>query len=213
MEELIRSVPAVTRAYMFICGLFTLGMSMKVISYPQLFLYMPFVTESGEWWRLLTNFFVFSTRFTMHWFIKMFMIFQYSSSLERGSFLGKRSDYVFFLLLGMVQLLAIHSLLSYLADVIPKYFAAPLLLASSLESFVVYVWSMRNKNARIVLFFVLPISASYLPLAHIGLDFLFDANLTSPIIGFIAGHVYYYFADVFPKLNNDLTIIKTPSFL
>lgn len=213
MEELIRSVPAVTRAYMLTCGLFTLGMSLKLISYPQLFLFMPFVAEGGEWWRLLTNFFVFSTHFSMQWFLKMFMIFQYSSSLERGSFVNRRSDYVHFLLFGMAGLLGIHAALSYFTNEIPKYFAPPLLLAGSLESFIVYVWSMRNKNARIVLFFVLPIMASYLPLALLALDFLFDANLTSPIMGFFVGHVYYFFADVFPKLNNGMTIIKTPSFL
>lgn len=198
---------------MLICGLFTLGMSMKIISYPQLFLYMPLVTESGEWWRLITNFFVYSTQFSIHWFLRMFMFFQYSSSLERGSFLNKRSDYVFFLLIGMTLLLSFHSLLSYYIGDIPIYFAPPLLLANSLESFVAYVWSMRNKHARIVLFFILPIPASYLPLAHIALDFLFEINLTSAGIGFIAGHIYYYLADVFPKLNNGLTVIKTPSFL
>ena len=213
MEDLILSIPGVTRGYILICGILTLGMSTGLLSLIQLYLYMPCVTKYGEWWRLVTNFFVYDTHFSLSWFMNMYFFFQYSSSLEKGSFLGKRSDYIYFLLLGMGQLLGVHALLSHFAKALPHYMAPPLLLGHSLISMIVYVWSMRNRNARIGLWGLIVVSASYFPLILTIITMLFGGNPLSDLIGIAVGHVYYYFEDVYPVLNNSHHIIKTPSFL
>jgi len=77
-----------------------------------------------------------------------------------------------------------------------------------------YVWGRRNPSTRMtVLFFT--VRAPYVPWVLCGLSVFVGWNISDHLMGIVAGHVYYFFEDIYPLMptSGGLKIFKTPSIL
>lgn len=78
-----------------------------------------------------------------------------------------------------------------------------------------YVWSRRNPGIQLNFFETITFSAPYLPVFYLALDALFIGTPKETFIGYLIGHLYYFFEDVLPFLpgTEDVRVLKTPLFL
>lgn len=90
---------------------------------------------------------------------------------------------------------------------------ASMFLGPSLTFMVVYVWARRNQFVRLSLFGLFTFTAPYLPWVLVGLDMLLGASPVKDLLGIFAGHIYYFFEDVYPRMNNGFKLLETPSLL
>ena len=90
---------------------------------------------------------------------------------------------------------------------------ASMFLGPSLTFMVVYVWARRNQFVRLSLFGLFTFTAPYLPWVLVGLDMLLGASPVKDLLGIFAGHIYYFFEDVYPRMNNGFKLLATPSIL
>lgn len=90
---------------------------------------------------------------------------------------------------------------------------ASMFLGPSLTFMVVYVWARRNQFVRLSLFGLFTFTAPYLPWVLVGLDMLLGASPVKDLLGIFAGHIYYFFEDVYPRMNNGFKLLATPSLL
>ena len=83
-------------------------------------------------------------------------------------------------------------------------------LGMALHSMIIYVWCRKNPHINLQ-FIIIPMKAPYLPYALLLFHYFsygkyyFWVNITnrvldSDITGMIAGHIYYYFSDILPKI-------------
>ena len=86
-------------------------------------------------------------------------------------------------------------------------------LAQALSFMVVYVWSRRNPGTILALFGLFQFSAPYLPWVFLLIGFLLDQNPMNDILGMVAGHIYFFFEDVYPLYRPNRRILATPSLL
>jgi Derlin-2/3 len=87
-------------------------------------------------------------------------------------------------------------------------------LGPALTNMIVYLWSKKNAQQQINLINILHIRGSSLPLILLLSSlFLKQKTLKFDIMGIIAGHIYYYLEEVYPRLSGGQKIIKTPSYL
>ncbi len=82
----------------------------------------------------------------------------------------------------------------------------------SLIFMMLYLWSKQNQNTPVSLFGVINLQAVYLPFALLALDVVQGGSPKSGIVGILAGHVYYFLTDVYPRANGR-QFIKTPQWL
>ena len=65
---------------------------------------------------------------------------------------------------------------------------------------IIYVWCRKNPHINIQFLFI-RMSASYFPVALLLFHyFTYGTIMDSDIVGMIAGHIYYYLADILPKI-------------
>jgi Derlin-2/3 len=86
-------------------------------------------------------------------------------------------------------------------------------LAPSLSFMIVYIWGRRNPHSILNLFGVLQFNAPYLPWVLLGFGLLLDQSPISDILGILAGHIYYFFEDVYPRYYPNRKLLKTPEFV
>jgi Derlin-2/3 len=76
-------------------------------------------------------------------------------------------------------------------------------LGSALSSTLVYIWSRRNPDTRLSFLGILVFTAPYLPWVLMGFSLFMHGTIPKDeILGVIVGHVYYFFADVWPGLHD-----------
>jgi Derlin-2/3 len=90
---------------------------------------------------------------------------------------------------------------------------ASMFLGPSLTFMVVYVWARRNQFVRLSLFGLFTFTAPYLPWVLVGLDMMLGASPVKDLLGIFAGHIYYFFEDVYPRMQNGFRLLATPSLL
>lgn len=61
---------------------------------------------------------------------------------------------------------------------------------------IVYLWSQHNRDAIVTFLFGLKFRALYLPLVLGVVEFLSTADVYSPLMGILVGHVYYFLSVV-----------------
>ena len=70
----------------------------------------------------------------------------------------------------------------------------------ALHTMIIYVWCRKNPHINIQFLFI-RMSASYFPVALLLFHyFTYGTIMDSDIVGMIAGHIYYYLADILPKI-------------
>ena len=69
---------------------------------------------------------------------------------------------------------------------------------------MVYVWARRNEDVRLQFLGLFPFRAPYLPFVLLSFSALLGSNVWHSIVvdglGLIAGHLYFYAEDVYPKV-------------
>jgi len=98
-----------------------------------------------------------------------------------------------------------------LDTVLPFIFYAPF-HGPSLIFMVLYLWSKHNPAAQVGFFGVIKFQALYLPFALLGLDVIQGASPISGVLGILAGHMYYFLTEVYPRTSGR-NVIQTPTWL
>lgn len=90
---------------------------------------------------------------------------------------------------------------------------ASMFLGPSLTFMVVYVWARRNPYVRLSLFGLFDFTAPYLPWVLLGFSMILGASPVKDLLGIAAGHVYYFFEDVYPRMTHGYRLLATPGVL
>ena len=70
----------------------------------------------------------------------------------------------------------------------------------ALHMMIIYVWCRKNPHINIQFLFI-RMSASYFPAVLLLFHyFTYGTIMDSDVVGMIAGHIYYYLADILPKI-------------
>lgn len=76
----------------------------------------------------------------------------------------------------------------------------------------VYVWSKHNPFIHMSFLGLFTFTAAYLPWVLLGFSILVGSSTWVDLLGMIAGHVYYFLEDVYPRMTGRRPL-KTPSFI
>lgn len=156
------------------------------------------IFKKFEIWRLVTNFFFFKLGF--NFLIRMLWLIQYGGQLETQTYQFEPADYLFALLfMGILLLVAAP-------------FCGMALLGLPLITSIIYVWARNFPDQDIKLYGMITIKSFYLPFAFLAISLLMDQGIMSDIMGIVAGHIYYYLHDIYPRISAR-QILKTPAFL
>lgn len=201
--EAMLDMPVITRTFTVVCALVTCLIMNGTLSVGRLYLYFPLVLhpKRHEVWRLLTNFCVFDTKFSLSWLLSIYLFARHSAFLERSRFRNDTRRYALLWLYVVTALLALNAALYY-AGMPFASFCAPF-LGSALTFVFEYIWARLNPHARVAIFGFLVFPAPFLPLVLIGTSKLFGGSVTHYVQGWLVGHVYYFFAEVLPQLFSD----------
>ncbi|OEL31024.1 Derlin-2.2 [Dichanthelium oligosanthes] len=141
----------------------------------------------------------------------MFFLARYCKLLEENSFRGRTADFFYMLLFGATVLTGIV-LIGGMIPYISETFARILFLSNSLTFMMVYVWSKHNPFIHMSFLGLFTFTAAYLPWVLLGFSILVGSSTWVDVLGMIAGHVYYFLEDVYPRMTGRRPL-KTPSFI
>ena len=131
-------------------------------------------------------------------FFIFFFFSRYSKALESFSFQGRGFEYLYLLLTGNSLLLLMK-----------LFVREATFLGSGLTFMVVYIWGKKNAQQQINLVNLIHIKGSSLPLILMTSSwFLRQKTLKSDIMGVIAGHLYFYLEEIYPRLNGGQKILS-----
>jgi Derlin-2/3 len=195
------SMPKVTKYLVVFILLLTVLTQFQVVSPYSLILDFEFIfSRYLQLWRLVTNLFYFGG-FSIGLIFNLMFFIQFSSRLEKDYFEGRTADFVFMLLVGAIPM------------TIAAWMFGVYLLSSSLLMFLVYISCNKNPQGQLGLMFIpVTIPSRYFPWALMGLHILMGASPIPDLIGIVAGHIYHYLDDFYPRHYGN-RILKTPQFL
>lgn len=199
VEEWWRTIPPITRTYVTLAVVTTGAVALDVVSPYKLYLNWDLVIRYGNVWRMCTNFLFFG-HLSLDFLFHMFFLYRYCKMLETQSFRGRTADFLHMLLFGAALLLAVSPLTSI-------EFLGP-----SLTFMMVYVWARRNARQPMNFLGLLNFRAPYLPWVLLLFSFVLGSSPSMDLLGVLAGHVYYYVADVYPTMAG-VALLKTPRIL
>eukprot|EP01089_Gocevia_fonbrunei_P000822 TRINITY_DN1080_c0_g1_i1.p1 TRINITY_DN1080_c0_g1~~TRINITY_DN1080_c0_g1_i1.p1 ORF type:complete len:238 (-),score=28.41 TRINITY_DN1080_c0_g1_i1:50-763(-) len=193
-----RDLPKVTK-WLFVGTLgTTLAGNFGLVTPYSLILDWNAVIREFQLWRLVTCFLYHSLGFPF--LIHLMFLVQYGSKLERDTFQGRLSDYLYMLLISWVLLLFAGYLLS-------SY-----LLAMGLIMVLIYYWARKNPDGTMSLMFGIQFKAVYLPWVLVGMNVLMGGWPVIYVVGIVIGHIYFYFVDIYPRTAG-VQVLKTPQFM
>ncbi|XP_055345227.1 derlin-1-like [Paramacrobiotus metropolitanus] len=154
-------------------------------------------------WRPITALFYFpiSPRTGFHYLLNLYFLYNYSSQLESGHFVGRPADYLFMLIFNWacLVLIGLFADLGFLMD--------PMVLS------VLYVWCQLNRDVIVNFWFGTRFKALYLPWVLFGFNFILGAGGVFDLLGILVGHLYYFLTFKYPQDMGGPSLIGTPSFL
>ncbi|OWA51512.1 Derlin-1 [Hypsibius exemplaris] len=153
-------------------------------------------------WRPITALFYFpiSPRTGFHYLMNLYFLYNYSSQLESGHFIGRTADFLFMLVFNWLCLV----LIGLAADI-------PLLMDPMVLS-VLYVWCQLNRDLIVSFWFGTRFKALYLPWVLFGFNFILGSGGVMDLVGILVGHLYYFLAFKYPQDFGGPTLLKTPDF-
>lgn len=189
--EWLLEVPPVSRMYLILSTIVAAACAFDLLSPLSLYFNVRLIAR-GQFWRLITTFLYFGSPgldFCLH----MFFLVRYSKMLEEGrEFHHKTSDFLWLIIFGMLVICLIAPFLRI------TFFG------SSLTFMMVYVWARRNEEVRLHFLGLFPFRAPYLPWVLLSFSALLGSNVLNSVIvdglGIVAGHLYFYAEDVYPKV-------------
>jgi Derlin-2/3 len=199
--EFVKSFPPITRCFLIISILVNVSCFLGCLKPIDLFLNFELIIYHLNLWRLFSHIFFFG-QIGIKSFFYIFFFSRYSKALESYSFQGKKEDYLSLFFFG-------NSVLLMLKLFVPE----AQFLGPALTNMIVYLWSKKNAQQQINLINILHIRGSSLPLILLFSSLLLkQKTLKLDIMGIIAGHIYYYMEEVYPRLSGGQKILKTPFY-
>jgi hypothetical protein len=150
-------------------------------------------------WRAVSAF-LFQGKLSFHFLFNLYLIYHYSTELEKTAYTGRTADYITFLGFSVISLLMAGSLLGF-----------PF-LADALVMVLIYVWSQFNQNAIVNFMFGLQIKAMYFPWILLAYHVLTGYTPILEIIGVLIGYLYYYLEYIHPVTTGQRWL-HTPKIL
>jgi Derlin-2/3 len=167
-----------------------------------IFLNYRLVIDFFNLWRLFSHIFFFG-QIGVKSFFYIFFFIRYSKALENFSFQGRGEDYLYLLFTG-------NSIMLLLKLFVPS----ANFLGPGITFMIVYIWGKKNSQQLINLVDILHIKGSSLPfLLMISSHFMKQKTLKLDIMGVIAGHLYYYLEEIYPRLSGGHKVISSPKIL
>ncbi|KAJ1991261.1 hypothetical protein H4R33_001422 [Dimargaris cristalligena] len=186
IEQWYREVPPISRIYLTALIAVTLAAHIGSVTMFQLYYDFELTFFRGQLWRLFTTFLYFGP-FSFNWAFHTYFMVQYMRDLEEGSFRNRSADFLWFLVLSGVLLLACSA-------VFTTPFQAP-----ALSFVIIYVWAQRNPHVLLNLLGLFTFRAPYFPFVMIGISYLFNNQFpVQSLLGLAVGHLYYFLEDVWP---------------
>ncbi|CAK9217816.1 hypothetical protein BDL97_02G099100 [Sphagnum fallax] len=209
VEDWYKQMPIITRSYLTLSVLTTVGCALEVISPLHVYLNSTRVVEHYEVWRLVSNFFYFG-KLDLDFLFHMFFLARYCKLLEETSFRGRTADFFFMLLFGgslLTTLVVAGGQLKFAAP-----FAEIIFLSNSLTFMMVYVWSKRNPHVQMSFLGLFSFTAPYLPWVLLGFSVMVGSSPWVDLLGMASGHAYYFLEDVYPLMTGR-RILRTPGII
>lgn len=210
VEDWYKQTPVITRSYLTLSVLTTVGCALEVISPYHIYLNPDKVIGQCQYWRLITNFFYFG-RLDLDFLFHMFFLARYCKLLEETSFRSRTADFFYMLFFGGSLLTAIV-LLGGMFQMVSESLARILFLSNSLTFMMVYVWSKRNPHVHMSFLGLFTFTAPYLPWVLLGFSIIVGSSPWVDLLGMCAGHAYYFLEDVYPIMTGR-RLLKTPGFV
>lgn len=203
-QEWYSSLPFVTKQWCTLALGMTVLTNFGIIPIQKLFWSYEQVSQSFEIWRLGTSF-LYLGPFKFETVIALMLLYQYSKQYESGVAFntgggGGTADYVYMLLLGALVILVSSTL-----------FGLGVFFGRHMIYYVMYIWSKRNPTAQAAIWGI-PMQGVYLPFALLALNTLMGNPVMDMVMGYAAGHLYYFMVDVVPKIYGK-EYIATPLFI
>ena len=197
--NLLNSFPPVTRCFLIFSTLINFLCFTNILTSNHIFLNYRLVIDYFNIWRLFSHIFYFG-QIGIKSFFYIFFFIRYSKALENFSFQGRREDYIYLLFTG-------NSIMLLLKIFVPS----ANFLGPAITFMIVYIWGKKNAQQLINLVDVLHIKGSSLPfLLMISSHFMGQRTLKLDAMGIIAGHLYYYLEEIYPRLSGGHKIICSP---
>nr|UXY87295.1 protein degradation protein DER1 [Cryptomonas sp.] len=196
------SFPLITRAFLIFSISVNLLCFTNVLKPMNIFLNYRLIINFYNFWRLFSHIFFFGQIGIKALFYVFFFI-RYSKALENFSFQGRCEEYFYLLMTG-------NSILLLLKIFVP----CANFLGPGITFMIVYIWGKKNAQQLINLVDIIHIKGSSLPfLLMVSSHFMKQKTLKLDIMGIIAGHIYYYLEEIYPRLSGGHKIISPPKIL
>jgi len=193
----LNSFPPITRAYLIFSITANICCFINIIKPMDLFLNFQLVFYHLNLWRLFSHIFFFG-KIGLKAIFYIFFFARYSKALESFSFHGKKFVYLYLLFTG-------NSMMLLLKLFVPE----ASFLGPGITFMIVYIWGKKNAQQQINLVNLLHIRGSSLPLILMFSGwFMKQKTLKLDIMGVIAGHLYYFLEEIYPRMNGGQKIIK-----
>jgi len=197
----IKDFPPITRMYLILSILANIMCFAQIIKPIHLFLNFQLIIFHYNFWRLFSHAFFFG-QIGIKAFFYIFFFSRYSKALEMYSFQGKKENYLYLLIFGN-SIMVLFKLFIYEAQ----------FLGPAITNMIVYLWGKKNAQQQINLVNILHIRGSSLPfvltLSSLAMK---QKTLKLDLLGIIAGHLYYYLEEIYPRLIGGQKILRTPGF-
>ena len=194
--DIISSFPPVTRVYLLLSFATNALCFSKIINGLSLLLNFQLIIQHHNFWRLFSHLFYFGETGIKSIFY-IFFFSRYSKALESFSFQGRGMEYLYLLLTGNSLMLLMK-----------LFVREATFLGPGITFMVVYIWGKKNAQQQINLVNLIHIKGSSLPLIlMVSSWFLRQKTLKSDIMGVIAGHLYFYLEEIYPRLNGGQKIL------
>jgi Derlin-2/3 len=152
-------------------------------------------------WRLFTAC-VYAGKFSFNFAMHTYILYQNCQRYEANPFNtgagGNTADFLWMVLLSMATLLVI------------AFYFDMMVISEPMMYVILYVWSRREPDT-ISNIFGFKFKSLYLPWAYIAMRLVMGGSITEPLVGIAVGHLFYFFAEVFP-VSHGRRLIVTPRF-
>ncbi|EFA76697.1 derlin-1 [Heterostelium album PN500] len=194
------TVPPITRFMFANCLVLTILPNTGAISFFSLTMDFAQIFKGFEIWRFYTASFCMG-KFGIHFVSQLAVLYNYSSSLENGTFGGRPADYIWMLLFCDVLALIVAGFAGFF------YFVSHAMVMT-----IIYVWSRYNSEGEVSLFFGIRCKAIYVPWAIMAINFLIGFSIWYDLLGIAVGHAYYFICNVYPVTYRKPNYLETPQW-
>ncbi|KAJ9085849.1 hypothetical protein DSO57_1009957 [Entomophthora muscae] len=156
-------------------------------------------SPNSSYGKMFTCFFIHPISF--NFIFTIMFLYRSSVSLETTTFFSKPAQYVYFLILAFVSILAATS-------IFPLF-----ILGGALEYAILTLWSLENAETMVQFYFGITFKAKYLPWVMAGMSFLLNASVPNDsLMGIGYSYLYNYLTKDFVAAGR-INYFEAPSIL